>query len=94
MDAKDFVIGTFVIDNSSKRHVLEHVVNPLENTVGIVDIFVQATSTLLTQTQISVHVSVFMVATQHKNLLWIFQFQGHQQTNYFQTLGAFINVVT
>lgn len=94
MDAKDFVSIRLVIYDCSQRHVLKHIVDLLENRVGVVDVFPQPGSALLPKAPVAVHVSIFVVASQQEDLLGVLQLQRHQQTNHLQTLAAFVDVVT
>ena len=62
MYTEDLGIRWFVINLCSKWHVLEHVVDLLEDTVGIVNVLIESVGAFLSESKISVHVAVFMVA--------------------------------
>lgn len=94
VDTENFVVGALIVNDSGERHVLEHIIKFLEDRVGVVDILTETAGTLLAQTQVSVHISVFVVTSEHEDLLGVFKFECHQETDDLQTLTAFVNVVT
>jgi hypothetical protein len=94
MHTENLVVGTFIVDDGSERQILKHVVEFLEDRVGVVDVLTTAAGALLSQSQVAVHVAVLMVASQHEDLLGVLELQRHQQTDYLQTLAAAVNVVT
>lgn len=94
MHTENLVVCALIIDDSCQWKVLKHVIKLLENTIGIIDIFTKASIALLTQSQVFVDVAIFVVTTQHEDLLGVFELKSHQKTDNFQTLATFINVVT
>ena len=76
--AEDF---TVLSNGGCKRKVLEHFINLREATVGIVDVFSEASGALGSEAKVLVHVLVFMVATQQDNLFGVLQFESHQETD-------------
>ena len=64
MYAEDLVLGGFVGDAGTKWHKLEHVIDLLEDTVRIINILLESRCALLSKSEVSVHVAVFMVASQ------------------------------
>ena len=94
MHTENLVVGTFIVDNGSERQILKHVVEFLEDRVGVVDVLTKTAGALLSQSQVAVHVAVLMVASQHEDLLGVLKLQRHQQTDHLKTLAAAVNVVT
>ena len=93
MDAEDSILGDFVDDDSAKRHPLKEVVDLLEDTVRVVNVFIESFSTLLSEAQVLVHISVLMVASEKEDLARVLQLQGEQETNDFERLTASVDVV-
>ena len=94
MDAQDSVLSRLILDDCSKWHPLEQVIQLLEDTVWFIDVLVESLSALLSQTEVAIHVSVFVVASQKENLARILQFERQKQANDFQRLTATVYIVT
>lgn len=93
MHTEDLVVGSFISDDSGHWQILIHVVQFLEDTIGVVDIFTKTASTLLSQTQVLIDVAVLVVSSKQEDLLWILELQSHQQANDFKGLATFVDVV-
>ena len=81
MNTENLVVGALIVNNSSQGHVFKHVVKFLENRVGIVDIFTQASGALLAETVVPVHITVFVVTSQQEDLLGVLKLKRHQETD-------------
>lgn len=64
MDAQDAVLGELVRNYSAKRHPFEKIVHLLEDTVWIVDIFIESLRTFLTEAQESVDPAVLVITSE------------------------------
>lgn len=65
----------------------------MEHTRSVIYVFVEAALTLLTQAQVAVDVAVFVVSSQHEDLLGVLELQSHQKANDLQALATLVNVV-
>ena len=48
----------------------------------------------MSESQISVHVSILMIPAKQEYLAWVFELQCEEQAQNFQTLASTINIVT
>jgi hypothetical protein len=48
----------------------------------------------LAQTEIAVHITIFVISAKHEDLLGVLKLEGHQETDYFKTLAPAINIVS
>lgn len=64
MNAKDSMLETFIFNDSSKRHILKQVIDSLENTIGVVDVFSKSCLALFSKTEEFVNIAVFVISTQ------------------------------
>lgn len=94
MNAENFVVRCFVVDNGCEWHLLKHIVDALENAVGVIYVLTKTTSAFLSESEVSVYISIFVVPAQHEHLLGVLQFKSHQKTDHFQALGSFVDVVS
>lgn len=94
MHAEHFIVCALVIDNRCQRHVLKHIVQLLENTGGVVDVLTKTSITLLAKTQVFIDIAILVISAQHKNLFGVLELERHEQTDNFQTLAAFVNVIS
>jgi hypothetical protein len=72
-----------VTDNGSQGHLIKCFVDFGEHTVRVVDVFVKSLLALVTEAKILVDISIFVVASQKNDLLWILQLQREEKTDYF-----------
>ena len=93
VNAEDFVVGAAVVNDAGERHVLKHVIQAVEHTRSVIYVFVEAALTLLTQAQVAVDVAVFVVSSQHEDLLGVLELQSHQKANDLQALATLVDVV-
>ena len=63
VDTQDPILSSFVLNDGSKRHPFKQIVQLLEHTSRFIDILVEALGTLLTESKVSVDVSIFMVSS-------------------------------
>lgn len=94
MDAENLVVGCFVVDNGCEWHLLKHIVDALENAVGVIYVLTKTTSAFLSESEVSVYISIFVVPAQHEHLFRVLQFKSHQKTDNFQALSSLVNVVS
>ena len=94
MYTENFILGLFVANETTKWHIFEHVINLLENTVRVIDVFSESFSTLLSKTEIPIDVAVFMVSSKQENLFRVFKLQSHQKADCFKTLAASVHIVS
>ena len=94
MYTENLILGLFVTDETTKWHIFEHVINLLENTVRVIDVFSESFSTLLSKTKIPIDVAVFMVSSKQENLFRVFELESHQQADYLKTLAASVHIVS
>lgn len=78
MHAEDLRVGGLVVDHSSERHHIEQVIDLVEDAVGIVDVLTKSFLALLTESEVLVHSSIFMIASEEEDLLWVLQFERHE----------------
>ena len=81
MDTHDLVAALFVIDDGSQGHVLKHIVEFVEHAAWLVDLFIEPGGALLTKSEVSVHVSVFVVTSQQEDLSGVFQLESKEQAD-------------
>lgn len=91
MTAEDALL--FVGDDGSQRQIIKSIINLCKATIRIINVFSKPLGTLIAESEILVYISVFVVASEHDNLLWILQFQRHQQADDLQTIVTFVDVV-
>ena len=77
MDTENLVVCTFIVDDGSERQVLKHIVELLENRVGVVDVFTEAARALLSQAQESIDVPILVVTSEQENLFRVLELQCH-----------------
>ena len=94
MYAEYFVLGLFVTNETTEWHIFKHVIDLLENTVRVIDVFSESFSTLLSKTEIPIDVAVFMVSSKQENLFRVFKLQSHQKADCFKTLAASVHIVS
>ena len=66
-----------VCDYCGKRQIVESIIDFGKTTVWIVNVFVESFGALIAESQVFIHVPVFVVSSQKHDLSWIFQFQCH-----------------
>jgi hypothetical protein len=64
MHTQYLMSNCLVFDNSRKRELVKHVVDLLEDTSRVVDIFLESLSTFFTKAKMPIHISVFVVASE------------------------------
>jgi len=94
MDAQDPVLCLLVKDDCSKWHPLEQLVNLLENRAWVFNVLIKTLSTFLTETEVLVDMTVFMVTAQKEDLTRILEFEGEEEADDFETLSATVNVIS
>lgn len=83
----------FISHDGGQGQVVECIVDLGEATVWIINILTKSFCALIAKSQILVHISVFVVTSQHHDLLRVLELQGHQQTDDFQTVLSLIDIV-
>ena len=66
-----------VSDYSCKWQIVKSIIDFGKTTVWIINVFIESLGALISESQVFIHVSVFVVASQKHDLSWIFQFQCH-----------------
>ena len=77
-----------VIDNSCSRKLVECETELLPN-LDIVSTF-----NFIVETVHSVDLLTFVIASEHKEIFWEFDFIAHHETNCFDTLLSSVDVIT
>lgn len=77
VNTEHFVIGSFIINDGGEGHEFKHIIELLEDRVGVIDVFAKTAGTLLTEAEVPVDISIFVVASEQEDLLGIFELQGH-----------------
>jgi hypothetical protein len=88
------VVCGLVADNGSQRQPLKEIIHLLEDTSWVFNIFTKTFCALCSKSEIPIDFSIFVVSSEHEDLLWILQFQRKEQAKYFQTLRPSVNIVT
>ena len=86
VDTEDLVVGLLVIYHGSKWHVLKDIVELVEKTVGVIDVLVEPLGALLTESKVSVHISVLVVTSEKEDLSWVLELESQEQADHFKTL--------
>jgi len=84
---------SLISDDGCKRHLLEGVVDLGEDTVRVVDVFVESLGTLVSEAVVLIHVAVLVVASQQNDLLWELELESEEQADHLETPGALVHVV-
>jgi hypothetical protein len=84
----------FISNNSCERHLLKSFIDLCKHTIWVVDIFSESLGTLVTETQIFVHVLVLVISSKKHDLLWILQLKSEKEADDFETILALVNIVT
>jgi len=93
MDAEDSVLSQLISNNGTKRHPFKQVIHLLEYTFWVVNIFIEALGTFLTEAKEPIHVPIFMVASQKEYLSGVLELQCEQEADDFETLAATIDII-
>ena len=83
VDAEDFVLGGLLRDDGRQGEVVDHLVDLSEDRGWLGDVLIQALGALLTETEVTVHVFVLVVAAEEENLLGVFEFETHEEADGF-----------
>lgn len=92
MAAEDSLL--LISDNGCKRHLLEGLIDFRENTVWVIDVLAESFGALVTEAEISIDMLVLVVASKKHDLLGVFEFESEEQADDFETVLAFVDVVT
>eukprot|EP00351_Strombidinopsis_sp_SopsisLIS2011_P002233 CAMPEP_0116877642 /NCGR_PEP_ID=MMETSP0463-20121206/9397_1 /TAXON_ID=181622 /ORGANISM="Strombidinopsis sp, Strain SopsisLIS2011" /LENGTH=76 /DNA_ID=CAMNT_0004525077 /DNA_START=650 /DNA_END=880 /DNA_ORIENTATION=- len=76
MNQENVILILLVLDISGKWKPIEQVIHLLEDTIRIVDVFAEARLTLISETTVLVHSSVFVVTSKQKDLFGILQLKS------------------
>ena len=63
MDTHDPVSRRFFVDNSSHWKPIKHIIELVEHTVWIFDVFLKSLCTLLAKSEVLIHISVLVVSS-------------------------------
>ena len=94
MDTKDSILCQLVGYDSAERHPFKQVVHLLEDTLWIVNVFIESLGTFLTEPKEPVHATILVIASQKEDLSRVFQLEGKEKANHLETLTATVDVVT
>ena len=62
--------------NGCERHLLESLIDLGEDTVGVVDVFSESLSALVTKSKVLVHMFILVVTSQEHDLLWVLELES------------------
>ena len=71
MNAEDFMVVRLVGHNRREWQPFKQVVEPLEDAVGVVDVFFEPLGAFDAQTEMLVNGTVLVISSEHENLLGI-----------------------
>lgn len=83
-----------ISNNNCEWKVIESIIDLSEAAVGVVDILLQSLGALVSKAEVFIDVAILVVSSQHHDLLWVFEFEGHEQADYFKTVLTLVNVVS
>ena len=82
MNAQDSIL-VLLLQEGAQRHPLKQIIHLLEDTVWVVNIFIESLGTLLAEAQILVDVTILMIASEQENLARVLQPKCKKHANDF-----------
>jgi len=90
--AKDFLL--FVSYNCRQWHVLKGFIDFGEDTIRVVDVLSESLGAFVSESEVLIHILVFVVSSEKHNLTRILQLQSEKQAHNLKVEAALVDIVS